>query len=195
MNRKKMNMELENLKQSWRDWDARLCAVEAQTRRMAAEAASGRIAASRRRLGLMARLPLAALCASSFAVYPLCARFAPQFGIPAMLFLSLFIVSVAVSHALFLRQLRRLDPLRQTVREVCGGVTRLRRCFLWGVAVKLLFAVPLLVFFILGLLDCEPRAAEFLWAAFALGAIIGALVFLRVSDEIAELRRSVGELE
>lgn len=191
----RMDMELENLKLEWRDLDARLNEVEAQARRLAAGTAAGQLGTSRRRLKRVALVPMALLCGASFGMYGICKGFAPQYGIPAMIFMSLFVVAVVVSHAIFLRLLQEIDPVRQTVSEACAGVIRLRRHFLWSMAVKIPLAVPTLVCLALGSIDRDPDAWRFLWLGLVVGALAGTRIFLRASDEIARLRHSIRELE
>ncbi len=181
-------MELDNLKDTWRELDERLDRLDRRIDTLTASVVSRRIVTSRERLQRINRLLLVPLSAMPLAFANLFRYVEP----PAALAVSLgiFLLAMFVRQILLLVLIERIRPERQTVRELGRAVLRLRRCFLWGVVVGIALAIPPL-----GLLAwrlSQLAEAEFVLWGFATGLVcgiaLGVQLFLRIYSEIETLR-------
>lgn len=186
-------MELEKLKSSWQALDCRLDDIDRRLDALASAVASGRIVSSLDRLRRINRLlffPLAMLplfFASLFRHIQPSTALSVSFGT--------FLLAMVARQILLVVLLDRIRPERQTVREMCLAVLRLRRCFLWGVAAGIGLAVPLLCLLAWHLAQFVD-AAPLLWgfaAGIVCGVGIGIRMFLRINSEIDALRSALDE--
>lgn len=190
-------MEFDDLKSSWRDLDARFSRADARIDRLAASIAAGKVASSLEWLRRRTFLFLLLLASLPFGFASLFRRFPESPSTALYVALGLFVCAMLARQLVLLVLLGRIRPERQSVRDLCCAVLRLRRCFLWGVAAGLVLAVPLVVSFgcwLAPMADARPLLWGFAGGLIA-GCAIGLRVFLRMLREIDSLQTAVEEDE
>lgn len=184
------DMELDDLKTSWRDLDERLARTDARIDRLAASVAARKVSSSldwlRRRttlfLLLVGMLPL--------GFVQLFRQFDEGPTTAVSVCMGLFVCAMLFRQVLLLVLLQRIRPELQSVRALCRAVLHWRRCFLWGVVVGVVLVIPLFVS-LFAFFAGQPQDDYLLWGFFAglaLGAAVGVRVFLKMLREIDALR-------
>lgn len=189
-------MELEELKTAWRALDMRVGELDERMAGMAAAVARERFASAAARLRRRLRLMMAVCCLLPSNLWMLLRRGAERPDDWLMLSLGIFVAVVLVRQLLLLDRLRRIDPLRQTVREACAAAVRFRRCFLGGVAVGVCLAVPVLI----GLGLCMMRQGDAYMfygfvAGLAIGLPVGVCVYRSMRRDVDALQEALDDLD
>lgn len=191
-------MELEELRQSWRELDARLHTADEKIRRMARAAAQGRIDTSRRRIRRSVRRPLFLVWLLPLLIFNFC-RILDWHPEPLFYILfGLFLLVILATHIDLLMLLDAIDPVRQTAREAYAGTLRFRRRLLRSVILKGALAVPVIVW--IGL-SFDPGTGLYtyaltgFWTGVAVGGAIGIHRLLHLCDEIGQIQRTLHEME
>ena len=199
-NKPNKNMELENLRDSWRaanEAGAPLCGrSEDDLQRIAARVAAGNVHTSVQRLLLRWRL-----CSIVLVLLPV--QLLPQLqgGVAAIRYAAWGLLGIFVAAActrIFRLQhlVRRIDPATRSLRDTCTAVVRLRRCFLRGVAVNTTLAVLLLG--TIALHQWQLHRAHWLYGfglGLCIGIPLGIRLFFRMLQELELLSDALRNLD
>ena len=192
-----MDMELDDLKNKWRELGDRLDCADVKIDRLTAEVAAGKFIPAKQRLARMLRMQLLLL---AFLPLPFSniLRYADNAGsdIAVQVLLGLFILAMLGRQVFLIVRLAGIDPVKQSVREACAAVVRFRSCFLVGVVIGIALGVPFLVAFgIYASKFTTPYVLYGFWAGLAVGVPLGVRIFLRMRSEINALRAALQDTE
>ena len=192
-----MDMELDDLKNKWRELDGRLDCADVKIDRLTAEVAAGKFIPAKQRLARMLRMQLLLL---AFLPLPFSniLRYADNAGsdIAVQVLLGLFILAMLGRQVFLIVRLAGIDPVKQSVRDACAAVVRFRSCFLVGVGIGIVLGVPFIVAFgIYASKFTTPYVLYGFWVGLAVGVPLGVRVFLRMRNEINALRAALQDTE
>lgn len=189
-------MELENLRNSWRAYNACNEHSEADWEQMTARAAAGKMQTSMQRL--QRRWRIVGIIA---AVFPL--QLFPHFqgGDPTIRYAGwilsgLFVATVLLRIGRLRGLLREIDPVTGSLRDTCAAAVRLRRNFLRGVAINAMLAVLLLG--TLALHQWQLNRPDWLYAfgiGLCIGIPLGLHIFHRTLQDIEVLETALRNVD
>lgn len=185
-------MELDDLKTKWSELEGRLDGTNARTEQLAAEVAAGKITSAKQRLVRMTRLGIFILAMLPLLFLNIFRYDEVGPGVTVKVLLALFIFAMLIRQVLLLVLLGRIEPGRQSVCEACAAVLRFRSCFLAGVGVGIVLAVPLFV--ALGIFMGRMTTPYVLYgfvAGLVIGLPLGVRIFLRMLGDINALRAAL----
>ena len=189
-------MELEDLKKSWDELNGRLEQTEDKLRSLADKAMRERADSLRRKTENRLWLPIVAAGLLPLLMYNMCDIVAIELNAVCIVSLILFMITAVANGVSILIQLRDLNPLHSTVKDICCRTRRLRRHLLWGVVAK--FGLMTVLVLSLSLCIYESNIAEVdyvmygFWAGLAVGLPIGIHRFIQIYGDIAEMEHSFG---
>lgn len=190
-------MELDDLKTKWRELDERLGRTDVKIDKLAAEVAGGKFISARQQLIRINRIGIFLLmCMPLWMGHISSCTSATSLGISLNVLGAFFIFAMLIRQIILLVLLRRINPERQSVREVCAAVLRFRRCFFAGVVIGIGLGVPFLV--LIGI-RANEMSGPYTFYGFVTGLIIGLplgiRIFIRVLREIRTLRTALQDTE
>ncbi|MCD8093774.1 MAG: hypothetical protein LUF01_13500 [Bacteroides sp.] len=186
-------MELEDLKKDWNEMEERLGRLEMETHQLKHKAVNSKVEQMRKRLLLRQTFFVLFL---PWFFYQIVRNSEFDFSTLTWSLLGVFIVAILVRQLVWLLLLRKIDCLRQTVREVCLVENRFRLSFKVGIVGCLICAIPLLVSLIW---DIAGMGDKYLligaWTGLAVGLLLGIRLFLKAWRGVKELREAIADLE
>lgn len=190
-------MELDDLKTKWSQLDERLEKMDNKIDKLAADVVGGKFISARQQLLRINRIGIFLLMSLPLWMGPL-SSWAPgtSLGISLNILGAFFIFTMLIRQIILLVLLRRINPDRQSVREVCAAVLRFRRCFFAGVIIGIGLGVPFLI--LIGI-QASEMSSPYTFYGFITGLIIGLplgiRIFIRVLREIRTLRTALQDTE
>lgn len=186
-------MELDDLKTKWSQLDERLEKIDNKVDQLAADIVGGKFISARQRLFCINRLGILLLICMPLWIERISSS-VPEtsLGISLNVVGAFFIFAMLARQIILLVLLRRINPEKQSVRELCAAVLRFRRCFFAGVIIGLGLGVPFLI--LIGIQTSEMSSPYTFYgfvAGLVIGLPLGIRIFMRVLREIRLLRTAL----
>lgn len=186
-------MELEDLKKNWNIMEDRLGKLEMEQRHLQTKMVETKVQQVRRRL--LGRTSMLIVCLP-ILLWVIVRHQAYSFSLLTWVLMFLFVVLIIARQVMWWWLLKKIDCLTMTVREVCLMESRFRMAFKAGVAVGVVWAIPLLASMIWDMSEFGDRnMMTGVWTGLAVGGVVGTYKFLRAWRGVKELREAIADLQ
>lgn len=181
------------MKKDWNVMEERLGRLEIENRRLLHKAVDSKVNQMRQRLLLRLTfvvflLPLFLWNTVRYSEY--------NFSIRTWVMVCLFVVIIAIRQFTWMYLLNKIDCNRMAVREACLAEARFRLSFKVGIAVSVLFAIPMLT----GMMwDMSRFGNSYMlagaWTGLVVGLMLGLRLFFKAWNGVKELREAIEDLD
>lgn len=186
-------MELEDLKKNWNIMEDRLGKLEMEQRHLQTKTVETKVQQVRRRL--LGRTSMLIVCLP-ILLWVIVRHQAYNFSVLTWVLMFLFVVLIIARQVMWWWLLKKIDCLTMTVREVCLVESRFHMAFKAGVAVGVVWAIPLLASMIWDMSRFGDRYMLIgVWTGLAVGLVVGTHKFLRAWRGVKELRKAISDLQ
>lgn len=187
-------MELEDLKKSWGELNARL---ENHTDMPGAVfAVRERTVDFRRRTERTMRIPMIMALILPLLIINASVQMEWTPGIACTVLMIMLSATAVADYTMMHIRLRRLDPLLDSVSETSRKIRTLRRQVLYTEAVKVAIVIPLILSIADGFRHSPwaEYAMRGFWIGFAIGLPVGISIFVRIYTDIIDMERLFSDI-
>lgn len=189
-------MELEDLKQSWKQMDERLSTLDIENKELTRQVMNQKISTVRDKLKRKFMLGLAIVLMLPSMIHLNERVIGNSFSNFTWIALSILFITMAIRQIVWLRDLRGIDCLTQTVQEACVAEVRLRKHIKVGVGIGLLLVTP---FFISFFLDLQQWGNVYVLTGASCGAVVGGVFgffkLRKLMKDVDRLNHTLNEIK
>lgn len=189
-------MELEELKQNWKQMDEHLSALKMENKELTRQVMNQKITTVCDKLKRKFMLGLVIVLMIPNLIHLNERVIGNSFNDSTWIALAVLCMAMVIRQIIWLRDLRGIDCLKQTVKEACVAEVKLRKHIKAGVGTCLLLVIPFFIFFFL---DLQQWGNEPVMIGAACGLVLGlALGFYKLRKlfkDIDRLNRTLNEIK